>query len=92
MTIAIQIKHYAHQNSGGVKIIMYIPKFFFFGNQLVEESLCSLKEYRDLFLALDSRKRTEPTQPYRRFIAYIYCVEMSTLGGELRSSNLDFIR
>ena len=28
MTIAIQIKHYAHQNSGGVEIIMYIPKFF----------------------------------------------------------------
>ena len=27
MTIVIQIKHYVHQNSGGVKIIMYIPKF-----------------------------------------------------------------
>jgi len=27
MTIVIQIKHYVHQKSGGVKIIMYIPKF-----------------------------------------------------------------
>ena len=59
---------------GGVEITMYIPKLFF-GNQLVEESLCSLREYRDLFLALDSRKRTEPIQPYRRFIACIYRVE-----------------
>ena len=28
VTIVIQIKHYVHQNSGGVEIIMYIPKFF----------------------------------------------------------------
>jgi len=27
MTIVIQIKHHVHQNSGGVEIIMYIPKF-----------------------------------------------------------------
>ena len=27
MTKAIQIKQYAHQNFGGVEIIMYIPKF-----------------------------------------------------------------
>ena len=38
MTIVIQIKHYVHQNSGGVEIIMYIPyqMKFFFGIRLLK--------------------------------------------------------
>ena len=100
---ATRLKNYlAHPIAEASQIKICTPKLWMSRNyhvhpissevlwhSLVEESLCSLREYRDLFWHLTVGKRTEPIQPYRHFIAYIYCVEMSTLGGEFRGSNLD---
>ena len=54
---------------GGVEISCTPISNEVFWHSLVEESLCSLREYRDLFWHLAVGKRTEPIQPYRHFIA-----------------------
>ena len=69
---------------------MYIPyQVKFFGIRLLKNHYAVLGSIAIYFGHLTVGKRTEPIQPYRHFIAYIYCVEMSTLGGEFRGSNLD---